>query len=100
MTDIKRWGILDDSSDPLATLAAHEGFHNVFRIHGLKKTWVKALDKRSLTRDKFFSVSEYAGTNIDELFSEVGASITAGVEIPKPFLDAFYETVGAIGGTK
>jgi len=95
-----RWGAYMDSENPLATIAAHEGFHNVYNTHGLKNTWTKALDKRGLSSDKFFSVSEYAGTNVSELFAEVGASISSNVKIPKPFIDAFDETIGTIGGKK
>jgi hypothetical protein len=89
-----------DAEDPMKAVAAHEGFHNVYYTHKLDDAWKTAVAARGLKLNDFYSVSEYAGKNISELFSEVGSAISSGVDIPKEFLDAFYETVKTIGRAK
>jgi hypothetical protein len=78
--------------DPIEQNAIHEGWHVVFQEYQLEKTWVEALKKYGIGEfsphsarpviiesPDAASVSEYALKNIEELFTETGSAVAAGI---------------------
>lgn len=78
--------------DPIEQNAIHEGWHVVFQEYQLEKTWVEALKKYGIGEFSphsarpiiiesadAASVSEYALKNIEELFTETGSAVAAGI---------------------
>jgi len=88
----KRWASYHEAKDPLRTITAHEGFHNVYFNHELELPFIQALTRRNIyKKEEWFHVSEYGAGSVKELFAEVGASIISDIKIPQPFIDAFNE---------
>jgi hypothetical protein len=86
-----------DAKDPLKAIASHEGFHNIYHTHKLEDKFKEALKSQGISLKaksaSWYGVSDYAATNLSELFAEVGASITNNIKIPEPFVNAFNQVV-------
>jgi len=75
----------------------HEGFHNVYGINKLEDRFLVALKKHNVVdKNKWFEVSEYAATNVAELFAEIGSAIESNINIPQKFINAFNDTIKGI----
>lgn len=93
LKSIKRFSIYQIAEDKFEAIAIHEGFHSVYRTNNLENKWEKLLKKYNVSSEDIYSVSEYAGVNESELFSEVGTAIELGIKIPKNIKKAFKETL-------
>jgi len=92
-----RWSIYTQADDPMKTIALHEGFHNVYGINKLEDRFLVALKKHNVVdKNKWFEVSEYAATNVAELFAEIGSAIESNINIPQKFINAFNDTIKGI----
>lgn len=88
----KRWSWSSQSEDPLYTTAAHEAGHALyFSSPRIEQTWRRELKALKVSRVDMLTVSEYAGTNVDELWAEVTAAIALGrrTEIPAKIRTAY-----------
>lgn len=93
-----RYGVFTDCDDPLAAMAAHEGYHCVYSRLKLGKKWRENLvampDYEGIDSDpRCCSVSEYGVSSVDELFAETGAAIAYGIEIDPAIKQAFEKTM-------
>jgi hypothetical protein len=92
-----RYGVFTDCDDPLAAMAAHEGYHCVYSRLDVGKKWVENLesipDYKGTDDPRCCSVSEYGVSSVDELFAETGAAIAYGIDIDPAIKQAFEKTM-------
>jgi hypothetical protein len=97
--ETKRWSISSvapNGTQAIARTATHEGFHAVyFQNPGIPEAWRAALVRNGCVKP--WTVSDYAATADYETFTEVGAAIAHGVDIPDNYRKAFMETLALIG---
>ena len=94
----KRWAIYEDGSKPLYKVVVHEAFHSVDYKYGLRDIFQKELKKQNVSRNDWYKVSEYGGSEIGELWTETATAIHTGTKIPIEFVKAFNETIKTIPG--
>lgn len=99
IAETPRWSMssLGDGTRALEITASHEGFHAVYRLRKLEPAWFNALRNSPAKMSDAHKVSEYAASSPSELFAEVGAAITNGIDIPNQFVLAFKQTMATIG---
>ena len=92
-----RYGVFTDCDDPLAAMAAHEGYHCVYSRLNVGKKWTENLeaipDYIGTDDPRCCSVSEYGVSSVDELFAETGAAIAYGIDIDPAIKQAFEKTM-------
>jgi hypothetical protein len=91
-----RWDVGCDVDNPLVATTIHEGYHAIMMQNSLIKSWKTNLQKEGILtmRDnRIFGVSDYATTNYDELWAEVGTAIELNVKIPIQFKKAYAATI-------
>jgi len=95
-----RFTVSSTSPDPLFATTAHEAGHAIMFAKGLMPAWARALDKYKVTKIDKLKVSEYAASDLDELFAEVTSLLAQGFEsqVPVNILDAYKSTIDTIGG--
>lgn len=95
-----RWLVSDGVDDPLSVLSAHEGFHCVYHQKGIEDKWnenlLKYVGEEGHSDIKCMSVSEYGCSSVSELFAEVGAAITHGINIDPAVKQAFEKTMEGV----
>jgi hypothetical protein len=95
-----RWTVNSMSDDPLAVTSAHEAHHAIFYKYDLKGLWkqnIKLYVGDKMSKDvKCASVSEYGMSNMSELFAEVGAAVTFGIEIDDHVKQAYLDTMESV----
>lgn len=100
MEACKRWSIDSSTNDPLAIIACHEGQHAIYFKHKLESKWKDNLTflvgDDMHTNIKCASVSEYGMSEPKELFAEVGAAISFGIEIDPDVKQAYLDTIRGI----
>ena len=94
LKETKRWGVYEDSENPVSAVAWHEAGHAVYFSKKLDYKWNAALDRNHAFEDAH-RVSEYGASSKVELFAEVVAAIEDGRPeiIPNSIMKAFRETV-------
>lgn len=96
----ERYSVDSSTNDPLALIASHEGQHAIYFKYKLESKWKDNLTL--LVGDdmhnniKCASVSEYGMSSPTELFAEVGAAISFGIEIDPDVKQAYLKTIGSI----
>jgi len=75
-------------------VAKHESYHTIFFEKDLKDKFLNNI--KGIPINKWFSVSEYAGSNLSELFAELGTQISLGNKIPNDLKTAFLKTMKGI----
>lgn len=92
-----RWVVANSSDDPLALVAAHEGYHAVYFRLGVKDKWKANLESMpdyiGTDDPRCCSVSEYGTSSESELFAETGAAIAYGIDIDPTIKQAFEKTM-------
>ena len=100
MEVLKRWGVQDLTNDPLSVIACHEGQHAIYYKYKLESKWKDNLTyyvgDDMHTNIKCASVSEYGMSEPKELFAEVGAAVSMGIEIDPDVKKAYIKTMGSI----
>jgi len=91
-----RWTHSHISNDPIFSTTAHEAGHAIFfQGKGVAERWRERLTANNVRRVDWYKVSEYAGTDEDELFAEVTAFFASGDEqlVPTSIRSAYVETL-------
>ena len=101
---IKRWSISSHYDDPLYATSKHEAWHQIdfqLRTDGKFCTdrFKGFLKSNGVTRQEWYEVSEYAGSDIFELWAETGTALDLGYKIPANIKRAFIETIEDAGHT-
>lgn len=96
LDQVECWSISDVSQRPLFATAAHEGYHAVYFKYNLEGEFSKNLRAGKVLSGHWTRVSEYGGSDIDELFAEIGAAVETGRSIPENIKNAFLKTLQAI----
>ena len=107
-----KWTISTASDDALYTTTKHESWHLVdFQVNkikngqnapmltqgGSRSMFGKQLEKFNVTRDEWHFVSEYAGSDIAELWAETGTALDLGLYVPPNIKKAFISTLKEVG---
>ena len=107
-----KWTISTASDDALYTTTKHESWHMIdFQINKLKNgqgapmltqggsrsIFGRQLKKFNVTRDEWYFVSEYAGSDIAELWAETGTALDLGIYVPPNIKKAFIATLKVVG---
>jgi len=103
---IKRHNVFESVDDPLYNIASHEGWHAVMRQNELESVWRTNLFKKGSryeggkNKSDWFKLSEYAASDVDELWAEVGSAIDSGLSVPAPLKKIFNETLREVNLAK
>ena len=94
-TNAVRWSTLTDSPRPLFSTAAHEAGHAIYYRTQMGNDFARLISKAKIPRSEWYTVSEYAGSQISELFAEVTALYAEGRSalVPKAIRNAYEETL-------
>lgn len=95
----KRFGVSEDMrvKDPIRSVAMHEAAHTLYFVKKLKLSWARSLSKHRVTRKDMLTVSDYAASDIDELFAETLAAVFEGFDdIAANLRSAFDEVLNEI----
>ena len=99
------------ADDPLYATSKHESWHQIdfqLRLDGKPICGVpngnggifkRQLDKLKVPRDDWYFVSEYAGSEIFELWAEVGTALDLGMYVPPNIKKAFIASIKEAGFT-
>lgn len=98
LNNTKRWTVASTSKDPLLVTAAHESGHAVYYQNQLKPLWEAALIDNKISRLDRYGLSEYAASDMSELFAETHSAVVTGQEniVPEKLLKAYKQTIGRI----
>ena len=97
-----RWTIEGDNG--LYATVKHESWHQIdyqLRPDGklLRNFFNKHLDDLGVTKDEWYQVSEYAGSELGELWSETGTALDLGLYVPPNIKKAFIAAIKDAGFT-
>jgi len=91
----ERWTIHGDRA--LYSTTVHESFHAVDYYYNARKVFAEQLKKYNITRNDWYKVSEYGGSQLGELWAEVGTAYQTNTRIPEAFIKAFTDTLKIVG---
>ena len=91
-----RWAVLDDADDPIFACVKHESYHAVYRNNNLEEIFKSNLVKHEVMKSDWYTVSEYAGKNVEELFCEAGTANDLSMSMSPKIKAAFLDTVSEL----
>ena len=103
-----KWATYTVVDDPLYAVSKHEAWHQIdFQLNknGIPITqggttrslFGKQLKKFGVTQEEWYLVSEYAGSDIAELWAETGTALDMKLYVPENIKKAFIATIKEAG---
>lgn len=97
-----RFSVAGTSDNPIFSTAAHEAGHAIMRMPGrggaLVGDWRMVLERRAITPKMRWQISEYAATDVEELWAEIVALVAEGrrSELPTELAGAYNDMLNII----